>query len=279
MSDASRWVLVARVALLTVAIGAVGVAVWIARPGGGASLDPAALYVCPMHPDVTSNVPGACPICRMELEAREGTGAATPQGSGVRASSYMYFDIPRRRGMGPGTPDPAWVDEHGDIVAVLYDDELHALPTRARAKFVLSTPESPEISVRATEAAAEPWDESTSVLRFRPDRSATAVDASSTHALPALPEGSLGWLALVDRGREPPLVPAGALLEDDRGFYVLVASAGRIGKRAVHVGKVFGGMAFVLSGLGPRDSVLTRSAFFVDAERQMSGQTAIGLEP
>lgn len=242
-------------------------------------MDSAALYVCPMHPDVTSNAPGVCPICRMDLEARETTGTATPQGSGVHASSYMYFDIPRRRGMGPGTPDPARIDERGDIVAVLYDDELQGLPARARAKFVMTAGEGPEIPVRAADTAPEPWDASTSILRFRPDRSADRTDARTSPAPASLPEGSLGWLVLVDRGREPPLVPASALLEDGRGFYVLVASAGRIGKRAVHVGKVFGGMAFVLSGLGPRDSVLTRSAFFVDAERQMSGQTAIGLEP
>ena len=31
--------------------------------------DPA--YVCPMHPDVTSDEPGACPVCGMDLVARE----------------------------------------------------------------------------------------------------------------------------------------------------------------------------------------------------------------
>ncbi len=30
----------------------------------------AVVYVCPMHPDVTSNKPGKCPKCGMELEKK-----------------------------------------------------------------------------------------------------------------------------------------------------------------------------------------------------------------
>ena len=28
-------------------------------------------YICPMHPDVTSDRPGSCPKCGMKLEQRE----------------------------------------------------------------------------------------------------------------------------------------------------------------------------------------------------------------
>lgn len=33
-----------------------------------AATTPTGAYVCPMHPDVTSDKPGACPQCGMELE-------------------------------------------------------------------------------------------------------------------------------------------------------------------------------------------------------------------
>lgn len=32
---------------------------------------PGSLYVCPMHPEVTSDKPGKCPKCGMDLELRE----------------------------------------------------------------------------------------------------------------------------------------------------------------------------------------------------------------
>jgi Cu(I)/Ag(I) efflux system membrane fusion protein len=35
--------------------------------GGRSSTAPAPLYHCPMHPDVTSDKPGSCPICGMDL--------------------------------------------------------------------------------------------------------------------------------------------------------------------------------------------------------------------
>jgi hypothetical protein len=35
--------------------------------GGSHAADEAALYVCPMHPEVTSATPGKCPKCGMTL--------------------------------------------------------------------------------------------------------------------------------------------------------------------------------------------------------------------
>lgn len=29
------------------------------------------IYTCPMHPEVTSNEPGSCPKCGMDLEKKE----------------------------------------------------------------------------------------------------------------------------------------------------------------------------------------------------------------
>jgi hypothetical protein len=51
-----------------------------AHAGGAADLDAAAtsdggapttVYVCPMHPEVTSSVPGQCPKCGMKLVPRK----------------------------------------------------------------------------------------------------------------------------------------------------------------------------------------------------------------
>lgn len=56
---------------------------------GSAASDPpaeeqaAAVYACPMHPDVTAAEPGSCPRCGMTLELREAHDhAAHDHGSG-----------------------------------------------------------------------------------------------------------------------------------------------------------------------------------------------------
>ena len=46
------------------------------RHGAGAGLDrwrrPGSKYTCPMHPEIVRDAPGACPICGMALEPRDG---------------------------------------------------------------------------------------------------------------------------------------------------------------------------------------------------------------
>jgi hypothetical protein len=40
--------------------------------GGGGRPETATTYVCPMHPEVTSETPGTCPKCSMALVPRKG---------------------------------------------------------------------------------------------------------------------------------------------------------------------------------------------------------------
>jgi hypothetical protein len=36
-------------------------------------------YTCPMHPEVTSDAPGECPTCGMDLVAKDDEGTGTAQ--------------------------------------------------------------------------------------------------------------------------------------------------------------------------------------------------------
>jgi hypothetical protein len=120
--------------------------------------------------------------------------------------------------------------------------------------------------VRVGPGGASEHDRSTSEIRFRADADGALSPATA-----------LGRIRIIDKGRELPVIPYSAVIEGADGPYVLVASADRktLVKRTVQIGKIFGGLAFVLSGLGSREAVLTRGAFFVDAERRLRRQTAI----
>ncbi|MDQ7773151.1 MAG: heavy metal-binding domain-containing protein [Elusimicrobiales bacterium] len=67
--------MISRSGLAAAALGAVlllggGYAAWRHYAGGHAHAQ-AELYYCPMHPDVTSDRPGDCPICNMHLVKKE----------------------------------------------------------------------------------------------------------------------------------------------------------------------------------------------------------------
>src|SRR6266568_3676760 len=49
-----------------------------APTGRGAQRAPGQSYTCPMHPEVVSDKPGACPICGMALEPRVATLETKP---------------------------------------------------------------------------------------------------------------------------------------------------------------------------------------------------------
>jgi len=83
------------------------------------------------------------------------------------------------------------------------------------------------------------------------------------------------------RSPEPPVIPVAAILESEDGPYVLVVSADGhvLTRRAVEIGRVFGGVAAVISGLVSSERVLTGSAFFLDAERRLRQATAVEVSP
>ena len=72
------------------------------------------------------------------------------------------------------------------------------------------------------------------------------------------------------------MVPSAAVLEDAAGAYALVASPDghTLTKRPVEIGRTFGGMTAVVSGLRSTERVLTGSTFFVDAERRLRADSA-----
>ena len=127
------------------------------------------------------------------------------------------------------------------------------------------------LELRRTGDAAEAWDGATSRIRFRPD----TRDGRSVGRAPAA--GDVGWIELAPRPRTVLAVAASALLQSPEGPYVLAwIGGGRFEKRPIAVGETFlkNGFAVVLDGLKLHDRVVSRAAFFLDADRRLGAVPA-----
>jgi Heavy metal binding domain len=263
----SRLIILGRVILLLIAAGAVVAAFVITRREDRAAREPGGRYVCPMHPEVTSSVPGdTCPICRMDLElVAPASGSTNAPSAAYSPLNAQYFDVPKRRSYGQDVRAPAWVEADGAVAAILYEDELATLGLEEHVTFSPASPAGApgeRIEIHLEPEAPIPWDRATSQVHFR-------VDVPDTTR-----PGDVGWVTLSGKRRELVSIPSSTLLEDAEGPYVLVAEPGWIlTRRRVEVGRVFGGLAFVISGLSQHDRVLVRDTFFHDAERRLREAT------
>lgn len=112
--------------VLVVAGVALGVgATWLAmrNPGAGHESTAASvekpLYQCPMHPTITSDHPGECPICGMKLVEVKGQAKAAAE-AGTASRKILFYRSP----MNPSqtSPNPR-KDEMGMDYVPVYQDE------------------------------------------------------------------------------------------------------------------------------------------------------------
>jgi heavy metal-binding protein len=253
------WLVVAaRAILLAVALGAVGAAVVLTRPEGRGPAE-SRKYACPMHPQVTADVAGECPICGMEL-TRIGGAATSTFREPAPPTQPGTLAVARRRIFSHELRAPAWVHGDGLVQALLYEDEIATLAPGERGTFVAFAAPGARFAVQRAGAQAA-WDSSTATVDFQVQEKAPGVRVGMT-----------GWLELAARPREALVVPQTAILESSDGPYVLAASAdGRtFTRRPVRIGRTVFGLTAVISGVSEGERIASRGAFFIDAEARLS---------
>ena len=280
--------------MLALAAGVAAVGLIVARRKDESTRAPAvhgARFVCAMHPEVSSPIPGECAICGMALvkagaivRGYDGADARPPAAPRSRADSVSaaqllssaagglsanlvgYYPSPvRQHVLRYEIYAPAWLDSDGVLTAQIYGDQLPTLEPGEHALFSPTAEPEMQRDVWLAPGAARPWDRSTSLVRFNFEPPADA-----------LPSGTVGWVKFARRPRPMSVIPAAAVLESPDGPYVLVFSSadGAATRRAIEVGRVTTGLAAVLSGLNLREQVVSVNAFFWDAERRLQGDQA-----
>lgn len=283
----SRSLIIAfRLGLLLVAAGAVAAATVIGFSGRAGS-EAGALYACPMHPEVRGPAPGECPICRMALEPigrdpMAGRHADMPGVPDITAvdniRKHRIVDFVRSRSLLAPIREmrgPASVGQDGAITALFYNDQIQSLNADEPGTLALTRAPGTTFAVRRTGDPPVAWDRATSQVRFRIDSHARR----STGPAPTV--NDVGWIELEPKARTVVAVAATAVLQSPEGPYVLAwTGAGRFEKRPIAIGETFlkYGFAVVLDGLKPHDRVVSRAAFFLDADRRMGAAPAPAVD-
>jgi hypothetical protein len=274
-------IVIARAAVVALAAAAVVTGFALTRTRAPEPVASSTIYMCPMHPAVTSAAPGECPICRMALEKQEAGRAGNAAGAPAEPESLTLphgkrlagFDSVSRVKQFESAFDMrawAWAESRNVGVALYPRDWAELLKPGEEGLFEPeSGPRGPNphgIKVRVAAQAAEPWDAGTVLVHFRLD----------DHAGAALAEKEIGSVKFATRLREDLVVKESSIIQSPDGPYVLIASDDRrtFTKRPVQIGSILYEYASVVRGLKENEYAAAQHTFVLDTERRLGRKGA-----
>ena len=272
--SSSATIVAARALLVCAATAAVVTGFMVTRKRAPKPVASGVVYVCPMHPAVTSATPGECPICRMALEPQAGRAAAERPSltlpRGVRLAGYD--SVSRVKPFESAFDMRAWAwAESADVGVALYPrDQAETLKPGEEGLFLpQSGPRGPlphGIKVHLADQAPEPWDASTVLVRFHLDQRAGAE----------LEPKEIGSVKFATRLRNGLVVRESAIVQSPEGPYVLIASDDRrtFTKRPVEIGSTLYGYADVVGGVREDEYAVAVHTFVLDTERRLGRRAA-----
>jgi hypothetical protein len=276
--SSSPMIVVVRALLVGAAAAAVVAGFVVTRKSAPRPVASDVVYMCPMHPAVTSATPGECPICRMALERQAavkagGAAAEPPSLTLPRKIKLAGFDSVSRVKQFESSFDMrawAWAESRDVGVALYPRDQAAMLKPGEDGLFEpQSGPRGPNphgIKVRLTEQAPEPWDATTALVRFRLD----------DHAGAALQTKEIGSIKFGGRLRNGLVVRESSIIQSPDGPYVLIASEDRrtFTKRPVQIGSTLYEYADVVGGARENEYAVAQHTFVLDAERRLGARRA-----
>jgi multidrug efflux pump subunit AcrA (membrane-fusion protein) len=238
-------------------------------------LDPS--YVCPMHPQVASSEPGECPICGMDLVAKEAEAAPAAMAAAEEVPPISVSDaVVNQLGVRTAEVRRGTLHRHVECPGVFLRSTSNATLLVVGQVFEREAPlvrVGQTVRVRFPNLGAREWTGTVTSLETQVSQTSHTLQfrVSADRQGATVPGGMTAIVRVeVDPVADVLLVPREAVIVTGKGARVVVAQGGgRFQPREVEAEDLGGDEIAIRSGLGEGDRVVVSAQFLLDSEANL----------